>query len=108
MTEPNFKSDDEKLSKLLRKSRSAPVPPPRFQENVWRRIAGAEQHNSSVVDSAWLEVISSWVLRPRWAFAIAAALMLAGVGFGWSNGEQRARQDAQARYVATVAPNSLR
>ena len=44
----------------------------------------------------------------RLAFAVAAVLVLTGLGLGWSNGEQLARQDAQARYVAAVAPNSLR
>lgn len=108
MTEPDFKSTDEKLGALLRESCSHSALPPRFQENVWRRIECAEKHNSAMVDSTWLEVIAGWVLRPRLAFAVAAALMVAGIGFGWSRGEQLARQDAQSRYIAAVAPNSLR
>jgi hypothetical protein len=107
MKEPNFKSDEERLSGLLRESRSTPSLPPRFRENVWRRIEGADKRSDSV-DRTWFDVIAAWVLRPRLALAFAAVLVLGGVGMGWSSGEQLARQDAQARYVAAVAPNSLR
>lgn len=108
MTDPNSKSDDEKLRTLLGESRSTPALPPRFQENVWRRIEGAEKESPATADRTWLDVITGWVLRPRLACAVAAALILAGIGFGWTSGEQLARRDAQARYVAAVAPNSLR
>jgi hypothetical protein len=108
MKETKFKSDDEKLSGLLRESRSAPPLPPRFQENVWRRIEGAEHRDAPAGSRDWLEIVTFWMLRPRLAFAVAALLVFAGVGLGWSSGEQLARQDAQARYVAAVAPNSLR
>jgi hypothetical protein len=37
-----------------------------------------------------------------------AALVLAGVLLGTYYGTQVARQDAQARYLAAVAPNLLR
>jgi len=107
MKEQNFKSDHEKLSTLLRESRSNPSLPPRFQEHVWRRIENAEKRTSAT-NATWLDVISGMVLRPRVAFAVAALLVLVGIGLGWSSGEQLARQDAQARYVTAVAPNSLR
>jgi hypothetical protein len=47
-------------------------------------------------------------LRPRLALAAAAALMVAGALLGVREGSQLAKQDAQARYLAVVAPNSLR
>ena len=106
MKEPNFKTEDEKLGALMRESRTTPSLPPRFQENVWRRIENAR--NVAVGKGNWLDAITVWMLRPGLAFAIAAVLVLAGLGLGWSNGEQQARQDAQARYVAAVAPNVLR
>ena len=107
MKEPSFKSDEERLSGLLREVRATPSLPPRFQENVWRRIEGAERREVSVAGT-WLEWVTSWILRPQLALVTAGVLVLAGIGFGWSSGEQLARQDAQARYVAAVAPNPLR
>jgi hypothetical protein len=108
MKEANHKSDDEKLGGLLGEARSTPSLPPRFQENVWRRIESAERRQALAPKIAWPDVITAWVLRPRLAFALAAMLVLAGIGLGWSSGEQLSRQDAQARYVAAVAPNSAR
>jgi len=108
MREQNFKSDEGKLSGLLRESRETPVLPPRFQENVWRRIESADACTIPVGDANWFELVATWLLRPRLALTVAAVLVLIGLGFGWSSGEQLARQDAQARYVAVVAPNSLR
>jgi hypothetical protein len=107
MKKENFNPDDAKLSSLLRESRIAPSVPPRFQDNVWRRIADVEADKSA--DSpAWLGSLIAWVLRPRLAFAALIALVLVGTLFGMREGNQLARQDAQARYLAAVAPNSLR
>jgi len=108
MKEPNVSSDDERLSGLLREARVTPVLPPRFQENVWRRIESLDKHNAPTAGTTWLEVLTAWMLRPRLALVVAAVLVLAGLGLGWSRGERLARQDAQARYVAVVAPNPLR
>jgi len=106
MTEPNFKPDDEPLGRLLREARLTPALPPHFQESVWRQIESAEERRSA--ETTWLGIITGWLLRPRLALAVAVALMFAGMGFGWSRGEQLARQDAQARYLTAVAPNLLR
>ncbi|MDE3067542.1 MAG: hypothetical protein KGJ60_08320 [Verrucomicrobiota bacterium] len=97
--------DDTQLSALLRQGRVSPALPPRFQENVWRRIEEAE---APQISGSWLDRFASLVLRPRFACATVAALMLAGVLLGARQGAQAARQEAQARYVALVAPNPLR
>jgi hypothetical protein len=96
---------DTKLSALLHQGRVSPSLPPRFQENVWRRIEDAQ---APVKPESWLDAFAALVLRPRFAYATVAALMLAGVLLGAHQGAQIAKQDAQARYVAMVAPNSLR
>ncbi len=101
----NMNSNDSKLSALLRESRLSPSLPPRFQENVWRRIEDAE---APVESGSWLDVFAALVLRPRFAFATVSALVLAGVLLGTYQGTQTARQNEQARYIALVAPNPLR
>ena len=108
MNKQNFNPDEAQLGTLLREARATPSLPPRFQENVWRRIESAEARNTYLGDSNWLDALVGWVLRPRLAFAVAAVLVLTGVGLGWNKGEQLVRQDAQARYLTAVAPNSLR
>jgi hypothetical protein len=97
--------EDTKLSALLRQSRVSPPLPPRFQENVWRRIEDAQ---APAKPASWLDAFATLVLRPRFAYATVAALLLAGALLGAHQGAQIAKQDAQARYVAMVAPNSLR
>jgi len=106
MEKENFNPNDEKLSALLRSARSKPSLPPRFQEGVWRRIEESEIPATTRV--TWLEAIVSWALRPKFALAAAVVLMAAGSFVGAHEGNQAAHQDAQTRYVASVAPNSLR
>ena len=107
MNEPNLPPEDARLRALLRASRGAPDLPPRFQENVWRRIENAGAHEVPIA-TPWLDALAGWLMRPRLAFAVAAVLLLAGGGLGWNQGQQLARHEAQARYVAAVAPGVLR
>ena len=108
MNKENLNPSNDQLGALLRASRPSPSLPPRFQEGVWRRIEEAEAPTKSASDVTWLDVLAALVLRPRFAYATVAVLVLAGVLLGTYNGAQVARQDAQARYLAVVAPNSLR
>jgi len=61
-----------------------------------------------VKSASWLDALAVLILRPRLAFATIAVLMLAGVLLGSHDGVQTAQHDAQTRYLAAVAPNSLR
>jgi hypothetical protein len=97
--------DDAEISALLRGSRESPALPPRFRENVWRRIEDAA---APAKPASWLEALAGLILRPRFAYAAAAALIFAGALLGGYSGAQSAKQSAQARYVAYVAPNPLR
>jgi hypothetical protein len=97
-------SNDDKLSGLLRESRLSPSLPPRFQENVWRRIEDAE---TPVKSESWLDALAALILRPKFAFATVAVLLFAGIFLGTLDGSQAARHDAQTRYLASVAPDSL-
>ena len=106
MNEENLNPNDAKLSALLRQSRSTHSLPPRFHEGVWRRIEEGEAPVTAA--RGWLDALASWALRPRFALAAAVVLVCAGSLIGAREGHQAARQDAQNRYVASVAPNSLR
>jgi hypothetical protein len=101
----NMNPDDTRFSEVLRTARPSPSLPPRFQENVWRRIEEAEAPAKS---GSWLDAFASLVLRPRFAYATVATLVLAGVLLGTYQGAQTVKQTEQARYLAAVAPNSLR
>ena len=101
-------ASDLKLGALLRASRASPALPPRFQEGVWRRIEEADAPVKSTGGIAWLDALVTLVLRPRFALATAAVLLVAGALLGVREGNQMVKQDAQARYLAAVAPHSLR
>jgi hypothetical protein len=101
----NMNANDPKLSALLRESRGSLELQPRFQQNVWRRIETAE---APIKSASWIDALAALILRPKFAFASVGVLLAAGVVFGTLEGSHTARQDAQARYVASVAPDSVR
>ncbi len=101
----NMNTEDLKLQMLLRGNRPVPTLPPRFQQNVWRRIEDAE---APVKPFSWLDALAALILRPRFALGAATALVLAGVFLGAIEGRQVARHDAQMNYLTSVAPHSLR
>jgi hypothetical protein len=95
--------DDAKLRALLRESRFAPDLPPAFQDAVWRRIERADTPGTD-----WLDALAAWFLRPRRAFATAAAMLLLGLSLGIAQGAARANDLAKARYLDSISPPSLR
>jgi hypothetical protein len=104
MKPENSNPGDDQLSALLRTGRVAPSLPPRFQENVWRRIEDAE---APVNAGSWLDALASLILRPRFALAAVTILVCAGALFGVHSGARSARQEAQVRYLEAVAPITL-
>ena len=108
MNEEKFHPDDAKLSALLRESRSEPSLPARFQQSVWRRIEEADAPIEASRSTTWLDAIIAFALRPRFAVAVAVVLVAAGSLAGAREGRQMARHQAESRYIAAVAPNSLR
>jgi hypothetical protein len=97
-------SEEARLSALLRESRATPALPPRFQENVWRRIEAGQTNETAF---SWLDGFINRLMRPRFAVAALAAVIVLGSLAGVHEGKQDVRQVAQARYLASVAPNSL-
>ena len=100
----NMNTNDPRFSELLRASRPSPQLPPRFQQNVWRRIedAGAPAETGS-----WLDALAALILKPRLAFASLTVLILAGSLLGMHEGSRAVHNTAEARYLADVAPNSV-
>jgi hypothetical protein len=105
MNDSSPKPEDDRLSRLLREARPSPALPTRFQEAVWKRIADREGVASD--GPAWLAAIAAWCLRPRFAVALAVAMVVAGTLLGTLDGAVLARQNAQARYLASVAPGAI-
>jgi hypothetical protein len=100
-------ANDARLGVLLRESRHSPALPLRFREGVWRRIEEAEAPARPTAAIMWLDALAALMLRPRFVLAAATALIVAGALLGVRGGSQMAHQDAQARYLAAVAPDSL-
>jgi hypothetical protein len=97
--------DDPQLSGLLRQARVAPDLPPRFAQQVWHRIEAAEAAAAPV---SWLDALAGWVMRPRFAVAGIALLLLSGILAGTMSGREISRTDARQNYLAAVAPHSER
>ena len=98
-------AQDQKLTTLLRDARRSPDLPPRFQQNVWRRIEDAE---APAKPASWLDAFAALILRPRFAVAAASVLLVAGIFAGMADGRQLAQHDAQMNYLAAVAPHAAR
>lgn len=105
MKKENLNPADEKLGVLLRQSRATPSLPPRFQQNVWRRIEDAE---APARPGSWLDTLATLILRPRFALAATGILLLAGILAGTVEGHQLAHRDAQMNYLTSVAPHAAR
>ena len=83
----NPEPNDAKFGTLLRASRVAPALPPRFREGVWRRIEDADAPAPSTGRIAWLDALAALVLRPRFALAtVATVLIVAGALLGVHEG----------------------
>lgn len=84
--------------------------PPRFQEQVWQRIALAESQQAG---SWWLVVIRRVELvfaRPALAASYVAILVSIGLGMGYLQADRKtAEKESQGRalYVQSVDPYQM-
>ena len=99
--------NNEAVSKALRAWKVDAPLPPRFQENVWQRIARADAQISS---SAW-QSLAAWLeaafRRPALAASCALVLLAGGATAGWSQARQetaRVTGELSVRYVHSVDP----
>jgi len=105
---PNPAPDNEEpLRDVLRQWVVDTPLPPRFQEQVWRRITLAE---ASPAPSLWTRLLNLAEVTlpiPRFAYSYVAILLLLGVGAGsWAAQRHTARLDASlgSRYIQSVDP----
>ena len=105
----NKPNDDAPLDALLHEWKVKPSLPPRFNEQVWRRIERAETAPAPSVSLA--TVFANWIgtmlPRPALATAYVAVLLVIGASVGWSQARQetaRVSSDLSARYAQAVDP----
>ncbi len=98
---------EEGLDAVLRQWNVEAELPPRFQEQVWQRIARAEARRGPDWAGAWARLIAVVLPRPGVAVSYVAALLLLGVTAG-SLAAQIKSQHLQAalglRYVQSLDP----
>ena len=99
--------ENDPLSPLLGQWKIAGPVPPRFQEQVWRRIG---RTSAAAAPAAW-ELGRRWLesLFARKAAALAYITVLLGLGLaaGYVNGttqQQRSNAELAARYVQSLDP----
>ena len=80
------------MSGLLKEWKAEAPLPPRFQEQVWRRIQHEEVNPVPAV-SPWTflrDWIADMLPRPALAAAYIAVLLAAGAGIGWTRAQHEA------------------
>ena len=102
----NMKSNDADLSRQLQEWRVTSPLPPRFREQVWKRIERAEAPAISITDAvrAWIDMAFA---RPAFALAYVSVLLVTGLAVGLVQAYHKAAQwDHQLamRYVQSVDP----
>lgn len=104
--EHSIQGDEVLRQTLLQWKVDAPLPP-RFQEQVWRRIDLSE---AQVELPAWLRLwnrLSAALTRPSLAVSYVTLLLLSGVLAGYLQAHisrTQASGDMAARYVQMVSP----
>ena len=91
---PNHQSEnDEQLHEALRQWIVDTPLPPRFQEQVWQRIARAEtKPQTTITFWAWLlHFVEVNLPRPKVAYSYVAILLLFGC-LGWRLGRSETNQ----------------
>lgn len=108
MSNSPSENEDHELRMLLQQSRPTLPLPPGFKDAVWRRLQAQEKKSLASNLSNWLDQLAEWALRPRWAIAGLTLFLVTGSFWGTLDGMAIAKQNAQARYLMSVAPTSIR
>ena len=103
--------DREPVRGVLREWKVASPLPPRFVENVWRRIEMTEPAAPNASNPTLWTLLASWLAqklpRPAYAIAYVSVLLLAGLSAGyWHARVETTNWDdtLASRYVQKVDP----
>ncbi len=99
--------NDDPLRKVLREWKVDVPLPPRFQEQVWQRIARAEIQPQSPPWAALLRLLESVLPRPKFAVACLLVFLALGVAAGAVAAHlktNRLDSELSLRYVQSVDP----
>ena len=99
--------DNEPMESLMQEWRLEAPLPPRFQEQVWQRIARAEAQPQTTVWVRLTRLVEVLLPRPKVAFAYVAALVVFGMAAGSVIAQIRTSHVEAAlgaRYVQSVNP----
>lgn len=99
--------NDEPLSRTLRQWKVEAALPPRFQEQVWKRIDRAEANKPTSSITVFLRWVDSAFRRPKLALSYATVLLFIGMGMGyWQAQDKSAQSESKWRrlYVQSVDP----
>jgi len=99
---------DDKLRKTLLEWKADASLPPRFREEVWRRITATEGESTpAAVWQTVAQAVQAIFARPAFVAACVLVFVAAGFSAGWVQGRERtARINSSlgARYVQSVDP----
>lgn len=100
--------EDPELSEVLQSWQPTPNLPPRFHQEVWRRIE--QKRREAQASNPW-QILSRRLLlilaRPRFALGYLLVLLALGSGAGWVQGHASTEafdRSLQGRYIASIDP----
>jgi len=109
MNTKHTNESDPALSAALKEWKLSDPLPPRFQEQVWKRIESAEA--PPVTRGSPWSLLTDWINamlpRPALALACATVLLLVGGAAGWAQARHEAGQvgdELEARYLRVMDP----
>ena len=103
----NNPENDNSLSRVLGRWKVSDPMPPRFQEQVWKRIALAEATQEPLLLDRLLRLLEIAVPRPKFALSYVAILLVLGVVAGTLTASAKTSHldaDLSARYVQSINP----
>lgn len=80
---------------------------PRFQAEVWQRIADREAESAWTPLRLWLEQAAAVLTRPRYATAFVAAVIILSAGLAQAQfyaHDRSSNGDLQVRYFNSIDP----
>ena len=107
MKPQSYDSGDDPRDEVLKEWKVDSTLPPRFQEQVWQRIAVQERRTNRGSWQAILYWVEGMMARPALAVSYVAVLFMLGASTGYWHAQWKAEQtvtELQSRYIHAVDP----